>query len=129
MNVYTLCLFLFFNVNFPNSDSLSHQVGGVVLLDKRIRIQTSVGLASTNLCFPKVGYGNKYLYFVHAGLLLIKPITHRSEVRLGVAYEPIGYRSDIYLFTNQSSLTRYRLFYGNIHVGYGYHLSKKHQDG
>jgi hypothetical protein len=61
---------------------------------------------------------------MHSDLFLIKKVGPRSDIRVGVAYEPVGYRSNIYLVNGQSSLTRYRLFYGNLHLLYGYQLSK-----
>jgi len=95
-----------------------------VAFNKKIQFQASIGIASTNFSYPSPGYGNKYLYFVHGDLFLSKKITPRSEIRFGIAYEPVGYRSNIYLINGLSSFTRYRLYYGNIHLLYGYQLSK-----
>lgn len=93
--------------------------------DKRIHFQASVGIACTNFSYPSPAYGNQYLYFVHSDLFLLKRVSLRSDIRSGIAYEPVGYRSNIYLANGLSSITRYRLFYGNFHLLYSYQLSKQ----
>ncbi len=91
---------------------------------KKVQLQASIGVAYTNLSFPSPGYGNRYLYFMHSDLFLLKKVSLLSDIRLGIAYEPVGYRNSIYLINGPYSFTRYRLFYGNLHLLYGYQLSK-----
>lgn len=93
--------------------------------NKKIQFQASIGIASTNFSYPSPGYGNKYLYLIRSDLFLIKKVSLRSDIRAGIAYEPIGFRSNIYLINGLSSFTRHRLFYGNLHLLYSYRLSKQ----
>ena len=90
----------------------------------RIYLQASVGIACTNFSYPSPGYGNLYLYFMHSDLFLVKKVSLRSDIRVGIAYEPVGYGDDTYLYTGMSSYTKFRLFYGNLHLLYSYQLSK-----
>ncbi|MEZ0542825.1 hypothetical protein [Fibrella arboris] len=100
------------------------------LFSRKIQLQASIGAASTNFSYPSIGYDNKYLHFIHADLYLIKKVSIRSDISLGLGYEPIGFILDSHLPTGESSHTKFRLFYGNVHMLYGYQLSKlgKHID-
>lgn len=100
-------------------DSTKHK-----LFNKKIQLQASVGTASTTFSYPSLGYDSKNLFFIHADLFLVRKVSTRSDLRLGLGYEPVGFILDDFLSTGESARTKFRLFYGNVHLLYGYQLSK-----
>ena len=91
---------------------------------RKIHYQIGVGVALTNFSYPSPGYSNRSINFFHSDVFIVKTISQRSDIRVGIAYEPVGYKTNVDLNNGQSYFIKNRLFYSNLHVVFGYKLSR-----
>lgn len=89
-------------------------------LYRGIQYQLSAGISSTNLLFAPPLYSYERSPFVRLDLFGVKPLSRRVDVRLGVAYEPVGNTDTYRVDVNDVAVTNVRLFFGNVHAVVGY---------